>query len=486
MVDHQLKVSAEKPFVIGAMETVHGGPMSQSVATWPQAVDRIFEGFDGVDDATPDWLELYGTGRRLRVDRFYPRIGIAIWYRGFRHSDSQDQQVYEDTLAGLCRRAGVSLVALDSEGHADEQGLRQIHTALSASARKIAHLPRGNQAQVQLLPRIAGAKARCNELHSELIRAVDEPRRRGWWWRRRERTKSSLRQLRSSWRIFMANRLAVFGLVLLTIFAGMAVAQPILLKTVWPAKIYDADTGFDLDVTHPSAPSTKHLLGTDTVGRDVLSVLLVSTAPTFVVGLTAAVTAAVVGTLIGAIAAYVGGFLDTVFMQVADGFLLLPAPLLMIVVGTMYNEMSPLVFGLLYGVVAGLSGAAIVIRSHALTIKAKPFIEAARVAGGGAVHVILRHIIPHLLPLAAVFMMITATGAVIADGFVSFLGITRLHHNWGNMIFWSFAYQSTINSTVTWNVLIPPAIAFSLFAASFYFISRGLQQVADPKLREGW
>ena len=52
------------------------------------------------------------------------------------------------------------------------------------------------------------------------------------------------------------------------------------------------------------------------------------------------------------------------------------------------------------------------------------------------------------------------------------------------MIFWSFAYQATVNPTITWNVLIPPAIAFSLFAASFYFISRGLQQVADPKLRD--
>jgi len=54
------------------------------------------------------------------------------------------------------------------------------------------------------------------------------------------------------------------------------------------------------------------------------------------------------------------------------------------------------------------------------------------------------------------------------------------------MIFWSFAYQATLNPTVTWNVLIPPAIAFSLFAASFYLVSRGLQQVADPKLRKDW
>jgi ABC-type dipeptide/oligopeptide/nickel transport system permease subunit len=225
-------------------------------------------------------------------------------------------------------------------------------------------------------------------------------------------------------------------------------------------------------------------LGTDTVGRDVLSVLLASTAPAFVVGLTAAITAAVIGTTMGALAAYWRGLVDAALMQIADAFLLVPAPLLMIIIGARFNDMGPAAFGLLYGVFAGLSGAAIVIRSHGLTIMSKPFIEAARVSGGSSGHVILRHLVPHLLPLAAIFMMITATGAVIADGFVSFLGITRMHHNWGSMIFWSFAYTATINPTVTWNVLIPPAIAFSLFSASFFFISRGLQNVADPKLRE--
>ena len=259
------------------------------------------------------------------------------------------------------------------------------------------------------------------------------------WQQRRQRTSANWQQVRSGWRIFAQHRLAVSGVILLLGFALMAVAQPILLASVWPPKIYSPDTGFDLEVLHPSPPSAKHLLGTDTVGRDVLSVLLASTAPTFVVGLTAAVTAAIIGTTIGALAAYWRGFVDTAFMQIADAFLLVPAPLVMIIVGSRFQDMGPATFGLLYGALVGLSGAAIVIRSHALTIMSKPFIEAARVAGGGSSHVILKHLVPHLLPLAAVFMMITATGAIIADGFVSFLGITRLHHNWGSMIFWSFA-----------------------------------------------
>ncbi|MFC2037917.1 ABC transporter permease, partial [Chloroflexota bacterium] len=226
------------------------------------------------------------------------------------------------------------------------------------------------------------------------------------WQQRRQRTRASWRQLRSSWKVFAENRLAVFGIVLLLVFALLAVAHPILMATLWEARIYSPDTGFDISVmTHPSPPSSKHLLGTDAVGRDVLSVLLASTAPTFVVGLTAAITAALLGTISGALAAYFRGGVDTLSMQTADAFLLVPAPLLMIIIGSRFQDMSPAMFGLLYGVVTGLSAAAIVIRSHALTIMSKPFIEAARAAGGEGWYIVRKHLIPHLLPLAQSLML---------------------------------------------------------------------------------
>lgn len=460
--------------------------MAPSANTWLQVIAQIFADFEQVENATPDWLEIPGTGRRLMVDKLYPRIGVALWFKDHRHGLQRDQDAYQTILSDLCRRTGFSLIVIEARSEISEPKLKEIYKALSTSSRLIAQLKGAPQIQLELLPRIASAKTTCQRIQGELSAPPPASHGKGRWQRRRLRTRASWRQFRSSWRVFAENRLAVFGVVLILIFALMAVAHPILMSTVWPANIYSPDTGFDIKVLHPSPPSAKHLLGTDTVGRDVLSVLLASTTPTFIVGLTAAVTAAFIGTTIGALSAYLGGIVDTVFMQVADAFLLLPAPLLMVIVGASFNEMSPALFGLIYGVVSGLSGAAIVIRSHALTIRNKPFIDSARVSGGGNIHIILRHLIPHLLPLAAVYMMLTVTGAVIADGFVSFLGMTRTHHNWGGMIFWSFAYQATVNPTVTWNVLLPPAVAFSLFAASFYFVSRGLQQVADPKLRKIW
>ena len=457
--------------------------MPLNAKTWPQVVNEILDGFEVVVNATPDWLEVTGTGRRLVVDQLYPKIGMAVWFQRSLPCGGVQDESDGVRLHSLCQRAGFTLIVLDVNCPVNQQGLVEICAALDTSARLIARLRNAPTAQRVLLPQIAAARTTCQSM----LVAMSSPPDEGTIYRkrmRRQRVRASLRQFRTSWRIFSENRLAVLGVLLLAVFSLMAVAHPILLKTVWPARIYSPDTGFDIDLLHPSAPSGKHLLGTDTVGRDVLSVLLASTAPTFVVGVTAAITAAAIGILVGALAAYFKGAVDAVFMQVADACLLLPPPLLMIILGARFHDMSPTTFGLIFGMGAGLGTAAIVIRSHALVIMNKPFIQAARVAGCGAVHVIIKHLIPHLLPLAAVLMMVTATGAVIADGFVSFLGITRTHHNWGNMIFWSFAYQATLNPTITWNVLIPPAVAFSLFAASFYFISGGLQRVADPKLRK--
>jgi ABC-type dipeptide/oligopeptide/nickel transport system permease subunit len=234
----------------------------------------------------------------------------------------------------------------------------------------------------------------------------------------------------------------------------------------------------------PLEPASNHILGTDALGRDVLSMLLAATTPTFVLGMTAAISTAIVGTLLGAATAYYQGAIDFVLSRVSDAFLLLPAPLLMVVVGSRFHDLRPEHLGLLYGVVAGAGNAAIVMRSHALKILALPYVDVSRQAGGGASHIIFRHLLPHMLPLAAVQMTIAVTGAVVADGFISFLGISRFITNWGTMIYSTLTYTKALGiSTPLWHALIPPSLALSLFALGFYLISRGLHRVADPRLR---
>ena len=288
------------------------------------------------------------------------------------------------------------------------------------------------------------------------------------------------RRFRDAWRIYSANKLAVLGLVLLSLYTLLALLHPLLLGSVWPKNIYNPVTGFDMRVfPHPSPPSPAHLLGTDTLGRDALSILMAASGPSLVMAWTAALSAALVGTLVGAVCAYFRGAVDGVLTNLAYLVLLAPAPIVMVVVGFAF-DITPFQFGLIYGVLTGLGPVAIVLRSHALTIMQRTFIEASRITGAGALHIMTHHLTPHLLPLAAINMLLTVTGAIFAFGFIAFMGLSRAQLNWGSMIYDSFTYQA-INAKITWNVLIPASLAISLFAASFYFIALGLQDVAEPR-----
>lgn len=290
-------------------------------------------------------------------------------------------------------------------------------------------------------------------------------------------------RFRNAWRVFARNHLALLGLVMLALFGTMPVTHKVLLATIWPQRVYDTVTGFDTQVVHPSAPSKEHLLGTDAIGRDVLSLLLGGATPAFVIGLTAALTSAVISTAVGAASAYYGRGTDAVFTHISDALLLLPAPLLMVILaGRFSSELGPLQFGLIYGLLAGFGGATIVMRAHALTVMRQPYIEAARIAGAGADRIIFYHLVPHMLPLAAAYAMTTVTGAIVADGFASFFALNRGYVNWGSMVYAGLYYR-TINPAIPWNLLIPPGVALSLFVASFYLISRGLHEVAEPRLR---
>lgn len=344
---------------------------------------------------------------------------------------------------------------------------------------------------------------------------------------KRQRWQAQAERWRQGWAIFRHQPIGLLGLALICLFAFMAAAYPILRLTVWRAPIYSPTVGFDrLTMPHPSPPSWLpperlapndphrfdpdrpsygHLLGTDTVGRDVLSVLLASTGPTFLTGLTAALVTAGLGLLLAAGSAYYGRWVDRLISHVSDAFLLLPAPIFMIAVGSFFRNTTiveafytyisdntfsdglrtvwgPVEFGALYGLVAGAGGATVILRGQALKVMTLPYIEAARVAGAGGRHIIFQHIIPQLTPLAALYMMITVTWVVVADGFLAFLGFTLTRLNWGAMIYNAFAYQA-INSAITWNVLTPAAICISLFAGAFYMVSRGLHAVIEPRLR---
>jgi peptide/nickel transport system permease protein len=299
------------------------------------------------------------------------------------------------------------------------------------------------------------------------------------------RLQLTRQRLSSGWIVFREDRLAVLGVLLIGAFGLMAIAHPILMATIWERRLFDPTTGFDgALIPHPTPPGVVHLLGTDALGRDVLSMILAATTPTFIIGLTAAVTTAVLSIIISIPAAYYRGRMDTILASLMDVVVLLPAPILMIIVGARWPDLFPIQLGFIYGLVTGLGSAAIVMRTAALKVSAKPFMEAAHVSGANPLQVMVKHFLPNMMPLAVLQMMIAVSGAVIADGFISFFGLRRVTANWGTLIYDAYHYANIGGDVTQWHLLIPAAMCFSFFALAFYLVSRGMHRVADPRLRD--
>ena len=288
---------------------------------------------------------------------------------------------------------------------------------------------------------------------------------------------------RGGWSIFMESRIGVLSLIIIGIFALMAVAHPILMLTIWDADTYDPVTGYAFDqFEQPAPPTWKHPLGTDPLGRDVLSQLLWSTRSEFVLGITAALVTVAIATTVGAVSAYYGGLVDALFMRLADLIIALPGISLLIVLSALF-KLNLFYLALVIGILGGFGGTAIILKSQALSIKVKPYIEAARVAGGGHFHIIFVHIIPNLLPLSLLYMMFTVTSAIFAEAVLSFLGLLDLRMSWGIMIHTANTGGYLMGGTRYWWLVIPAGASITLLCSAFYLGGRALDEVVNPRLR---
>ena len=336
----------------------------------------------------------------------------------------------------------------------------------------------------------------------------------------RVRLRLMARSLRTSWSLFVENRIGVLGLGIILVFAAMAVAHPILMATVWDPRIYDPVVGYDAPTTQftvveevtdpvteielqearirtnpfvdvgdtiiiplqPAPPSAKHPLGTDPLGRDVLSQLMYSTRAAFSLAAVAALVTVFLATAVGSIAAYYGGVTDSILMRLADLILLMPLLAVLIVVSALFRISLPLL-GLLIGILVGFGATAIVLKSQALAVKVKPFIDAARVAGGSHRHIILRHIVPNVMPLSFLYVMFTVTEAISLEAVLSFFGLLNIPMSWGVMLNVAQTQGYLLSGTDYWWLLLPAGMAVTLLAAAFFLVGRAMDEVVNPRLR---
>ena len=354
---------------------------------------------------------------------------------------------------------------------------------------------------------------------SEATELLDSGRRQPLW---RIRLRLAWKSLRGNWSLFSENKIGLLGVGIIIFFALLAVAHPILMNTVWDPRIYDPVIGYDeiliektvveevtdsateiqvsiakLDYFHlnpevgdtitileqPAPPSSSHLLGTDPLGRDVLSQLMYSTSSEFVLGIVAALVTVIIATTVGAVAAYFGGLVDTLFMRTADLLIIMPLIPVLILMGALMN-LELIHLAIVIGILAGFGGTTLIIKSQALTVKVKPFIEAAKVAGGSNWHIIFTHLVPNLLPLSFLYMMFTVTTAIFLEAVLSFFGLMDVNMSWGLMINIAQSQGYLLSGTRYWWLLIPAGAAITLLCSAFYLVGRALDEVVNPRLRE--
>jgi peptide/nickel transport system permease protein len=298
------------------------------------------------------------------------------------------------------------------------------------------------------------------------------------------RGRIQLAAWRRTWGPFLAKPTARIGLAVIAAFGLLALLHPLLMGTLWDKTTYDPLVGFDFDMgPHPTWPSSRHLLGTDSKGRDVFSQLAFSARTSFGVGLVAAAVGTLVATGLGLLAGFFHGPLEAASTALADAFVLLPPQVVLLIVGLIY-PMTWLHLGLLFGLFAGLGSLTLLVQAQTATLRSKPYVQAARLAGGNSWHLIRVHILPGLASLIAVNMLFIANGAIMIEALLSFLGRTEFRMSWGTMIWLT---QTTFRESPfgeQWHVIIPPALAIMLFAGSFYLVGRALDEYVNPRLRQ--
>jgi peptide/nickel transport system permease protein len=225
-------------------------------------------------------------------------------------------------------------------------------------------------------------------------------------------------------------------------------------------------------------PSTVHLMGTDSKGRDILSRVVVGARISLSVGIIAAFLSLGIGIFFGLIAGYFGGKTDAVLSQFFDVFLAFPSLLLAIGISAV---MPPgLMSAMLAITLVGWAGFARLVRGITLSLKEQTYVEASRALGAGPVRILYRHILPNALPLLLVAGSLRVGGFILLEAALSFLGlgVQPPTPTWGSMISLNRAY---INSA-PWMVIFP-GLAISITVISFNILGDFLRDKLDPRMQ---
>ncbi len=272
-------------------------------------------------------------------------------------------------------------------------------------------------------------------------------------------------------RAVRSNRKASAGVILLALFSIMA------LVPQWLTPYDPQSTSF-----RPSlAPSLRHLLGTTAYGQDVWSQLVWSARESLLIAVGVGLLATAVSVIVGVAAAYLGGLPDHVLSLVTDVFLVIPTFPLIVVLAT-YAKSGSLTVLIAVLVVTGWSYGARQLRSQALSVRNREFLEAARVRGERSLYVIVVEILPTMTSLIVANFLGAALYAVLAAAGLQFIGLGNASDlSWGTMLYWAENNSALQVGSPLWEIM--PGACVALLGTAFALLNYAFDEISNPALR---
>lgn len=274
---------------------------------------------------------------------------------------------------------------------------------------------------------------------------------------------------REFWTHFKRNRMAITGLALVVGLFAVAIFAP------WLAP-YDPDSIDLKEVLMP--PSQAHLLGTDTLGRDVLSRVIFGSRVSLKVGFVAVGLATLIGLIVGAVAGYYGGWADQLIMRLVDLMLCIPTFFLILAVIAGLGPSISLIMAII-GLTSWM-GVARLVRAEFLSLKEREFVTAARALGASDARLILRHMLPNALAPVMVSATLMVAGAILTESALSFLGlgVQPPTPSWGNIL-----TAGKDNIEIAWWLSVFPGLAILITVMSYNLLGEGIREAIDPRLK---
>ena len=265
----------------------------------------------------------------------------------------------------------------------------------------------------------------------------------------------------------VSNKLSLFGGIYVLLLLTLAIFTPLIAP--YDYAYQDLSLG-------PVGPTTDHLLGTDTLGRDLLTRMLYGSRISLMVGFLATMVALVIGVLWGTIAGFAGGRVDAIMMRIVDVLYGIPFIILIILLMVIFGRNLVLLF-MAIGAVEWLTMSRIV-RSQVMSLSQQEFVLAAEAMGVSQKDIIFRHLIPNAIGPVIVYATLTVPQIMLLEAFLSFLGrgVQAPMSSWGLLI-----RDGAVSMEEYWWLLVFPSLAFSLTLFSLNFIGDGLRDALDPR-----